>query len=51
MCGIAVAINWDGAEAVCFISLAAVAPNTILCATSRRHPFKRRCSVRNCPSP
>jgi hypothetical protein len=34
------------AASPCVISLAAVAPNTILCATSRRHPFKRRCSVR-----
>ena len=29
---------------------AASAPNTILCAISRRHSFSRRCSVRNCPS-
>src|SRR5450755_3036030 len=32
------------------ISLAVVAPKTILCATSRRHPFMRRCSVRNWPA-
>ena len=32
------------------VALAASAPNTILCAISRRQSFNRRCSVRSCPS-
>ena len=32
------------------VSPAASAPNTILCASSCRHSFNRRCSVRSCPS-
>ena len=33
-----------------FVSPAGSAPNTILCAISRRHSFNRRCNVRRCPS-
>ena len=32
------------------VAPAASAPNTILCAISRRQSFNRRCSVRSCPS-
>ena len=38
------------AASACTLSPAMAAPNTSVCATSRRQPFKRRCSVRSCPS-
>ena len=37
-------------EATDACSSMAAGPNTNVCATSRRHPLSRRCSVRSCPS-
>ena len=33
-----------------WMSIDTSAPNTILCASSHRHSFNRRCNVRSCPS-
>ena len=42
--------SFPGAASALVPALTAGAPNTGACATSRRHPFSRRCTVRSSPS-